>query len=53
METFEMLSEGCLTALKGAIEFAAPDDDKKHILDSYHYAKDNAIAALGKVIKYQ
>jgi hypothetical protein len=53
--TFLALSEGVLNALKGAIEIMPEPEasEKKAGEDEHHYARDNAIAALGKVIKYQ
>lgn len=52
---FQPLSNGCLLSLKNAIEF--PMDhatkEKKSKTTQFYHAKDNAIAALGKVLKHQ
>jgi len=45
----------CLTSLKSGVEFALSPkiQGKKEKLQMYHHARDNAIASIGKVIKYQ
>lgn len=45
----------CLQALRGAVEFqmSAKVQEKKSKQDQYHHARDNAIASIGKVIKFQ
>ena len=54
-DSFASCSELCLTSLKAAVEFAITPkiSDKKDKLQMYHHARDNAIASIGKVIKYQ
>jgi hypothetical protein len=49
------VSQGALGALKTAIEFPMDDNtrSKKNKQTQYYHAKDNAIAALGKILKYQ
>lgn len=52
---FQASAVECLTALKGAIELPldAKTREKKSKLNQYNYAKENAISALGKILKYQ
>lgn len=52
---FAQISNDCLLGLKNAIEFQMPASvkEKKTKVKQYKHAKDNAISALGKVIKYQ
>lgn len=52
-ETYKLVANDCIQGLKTAIEFHAPSGDKKSKLKQYNHAKDNAVAALGKIIKYQ
>lgn len=54
-EAFAACSELCLTSLKSGIDFAITPkiQDKKDKLTMYNHARDNAIASIGKVIKYQ
>jgi len=54
-EYFQACAELCLTSLKSGVEFAITPkiQDKKEKLQMYHHARDNAIASIGKVIKYQ
>jgi hypothetical protein len=44
-----------LTSLKAGIDFAVTPkiQGKKEKLQMYHHARDNAIASIGKVIKFQ
>lgn len=52
---FQAVSQGCLISIKTAIEY--PMDGgikaKKSKQSQYYHARDNAIAALGKVLQYQ
>ena len=45
----------CLQSLKSGVDFAVTPkiQSKKEKLQMYHHARDNAIASIGKVIKYQ
>ena len=45
----------CLTSLKQGIDFAVTPkiQGKKEKMTMYHHARDNAIASIGKVIKFQ
>ena len=54
-EAFANCSDLCLTSLKQGIEFPVTPkiQGKKEKLQMYHHAKDNAIASIGKIIKYQ
>ena len=54
-DSFVTYSEQCLTALKSTIDFpiSAKIQGKKEKLTMYNHARDNAIASVGKVIKYQ
>jgi hypothetical protein len=54
-DSFQSCAELCLTSLKSGIEFVITPkiQDKKEKLQMYHHARDNAIASIGKVIKYQ
>lgn len=53
-QAFAGLSNICLTSIKTAIEYPISDQvkSKKSKLTQYHHAKDNAVAALGKVLKF-
>lgn len=53
-QTFSPLSMLCLQSLKTAIDFPldASTKEKKSKLTQFHHARDNAVAALGKVLKY-
>lgn len=53
-QAFGGLSNTCLTALKVAIEFAMTPEikAKKSKQTQFHHARDNAVAALGKVLKF-
>jgi hypothetical protein len=46
--------ENCLSALKAGIELtpSAKVQEKKLKLTQFHHARDNAIASLGKVLKF-
>ena len=52
---FQAQSMLCLDALKGAISFQmdAATREKKSKQTQFNHARDNAIAALGRIIKYQ
>lgn len=52
---FANISNECLVGLKTAIEFQMPASvkEKKSKVKQFMHAKDNAISALGKIIKYQ
>jgi len=52
---FQPLSELCLNSVKTAIEFPMDSKikEKKSKQSQFFHAKDNAVAALGKVLKYQ
>ena len=54
-EAFQTCSDQCLTSLKAGIDFAVTPkiQGKKEKLQMYHHARDNAIASIGKVIKFQ
>jgi len=53
-DAFQLCSDLCLTSLKNGVEFALSPkiQGKKEKLTMYHHARDNAIASIGKVIKY-
>ena len=52
---FAQISNDCLVGLKNAIEFAMPASvkEKKTKVKQFMHAKDNAVSALGKIIKFQ
>ena len=52
---FAQISNDCLMGLKGAIEFLMPANvqEKKSKVKQFMHAKDNAVSALGKIIRYQ
>lgn len=52
---FQALSQGCLLSIKTAIEFPMDGGikEKKSKQSQYYHARDNAIAALGKVLQFQ
>lgn len=52
---FSTVKDVCLVSLKHAIEFQmdATTKEKKSKQTQYYHAKDNAVAALGKILKYQ
>lgn len=52
---FAAVSNDCLQGLKIAIEFqiAAAVKEKKSKVKQFNHARDNAISALGKIIKFQ
>ena len=54
-EAFAETSELCLQSLKTAIDFAmTPKVEAKQMkVTQYHHARDNAIASIGKVLKFQ
>ena len=54
-EAFAATAELCLSSLKSAIDFAmTPKVEAKQMkVTQYHHARDNAIASLGKIIKYK
>jgi hypothetical protein len=47
-------AEFCLTSLRGAVEFpmSAKVTEKIRKQDQFHHARDNAIASIGKVVKF-
>jgi len=53
--SFALVANDCLQGLKIAIEYATPQStkDKKAKTKQFNHSKDNAISALGKIIKYQ
>jgi len=55
VEHFGAIMQECLTALKAGIEKqpTAAIKEKKMKLNQFNHARDNAIASLGKVIKYR
>ena len=52
---FATISNDCLQGLKIAIEFQMPPQvkEKKSKVKQFMHAKDNAVSALGKIIKFQ
>jgi len=52
---FQALSQLCLESIKTAIEYPMDGGikEKKSKQTQYHHARDNAVAALGKVLQYQ
>ena len=54
-EAFAQSADLCLTSLKSAIEFAmTPKVEAKQMkVTQYHHARDNAIASLGKILKFK
>lgn len=54
-EAFSLYSDLCLQSLKSGVEFPVTPkiQGKKEKLTMYHHARDNAIASIGKVIKFQ
>ena len=54
-EAFAACAELCLTALKAAIDYAmTPKVEAKQMkVTQYHHARDNAIASIGKVLKFR
>ena len=54
-EAFANHSDLCLQSLKNGVDFAVTPkiQSKKEKLQMYHHARDNAIASIGKVIRYQ
>lgn len=54
-EHFQACADLCLTSLKSSIDFqvTAKIQGKKEKMTMYHHARDNAIASIGKVLKYQ
>ena len=53
--SFQSCAELCLTSLRAAIDFAMTPNvaDKQVKKTQFHHARDNAIASIGKIIKYQ
>ena len=53
--TFAQISQLCLESIRTAIEFPmdAATKEKKGKQTQYYHAKDNAVAALGKILKFQ
>lgn len=54
-DSFVKYSEMCLRGLEQAIGYQMSEkvNDKKEKSTQFHHARDNAIASLGKVLKYQ
>jgi hypothetical protein len=54
-EAFSAHSEICLKALDDAVQFKMNDkvSNKKAKSTQFHHARDNAIASIGKILKYQ
>lgn len=54
-QAFAPLQGMCLTSVKTAIEFQMDSSvkEKKSKSTQFHHARDNAVAALGKVLQYQ
>jgi hypothetical protein len=54
-EAYGLVKDACLMGLKNAIEFTMPTNvkNRKTKEKKFNYARDNAISALGKIIKYQ
>jgi hypothetical protein len=52
---FQVVSQMCLASIKNAIDFQITDiiRSKKSKQTQFYHAKDNAVAALGKVLKFQ
>lgn len=52
---FAQIVNHCLEGLKIAIEYAMPAaiKERKSKVKQFNHAKDNAVSALGKVIRYQ
>jgi len=52
---FQASSQLCLESIKTAIEFPMEGNikEKKSKQSQYHHARDNAVAALGKVLQFQ
>ena len=52
---FAVISNDALLGLKYAIEFQMPPQvkEKKSKVKQFMHAKDNAVSALGKIIKFQ
>jgi len=54
-DSFPAYSDLCLQSLRSGVEFPVTPkiQGKKEKLTMYHHARDNAIASIGKVIKFQ
>ena len=54
-DAFQAYSDLCLQSLKNGIEYPINPKvhEKKEKLQIYNHARDNAIASVGKVIRYQ
>lgn len=52
---FAQISTECLMGLKGAIEYLMPANvqEKKSKVNQFMHSKDNAVSALGKIVRYQ
>lgn len=52
---FTPVYDACLAAIKAAIEFKADAAvaEKKKKLYKFHHARDNSVAALGRILKHQ
>ena len=51
--SYAEISNDCLQGLKVAIEQPVPANEKKSKVKQYYHARDNAVSALGKIIKFQ
>jgi len=54
-DAFQTCSDLCLQSLRSSVEFQVTPkiQGKKEKMTMYHHARDNAIASIGKVIKFQ
>ena len=54
-DAFSVCAELCLTSLKAAIDFAiTPKVEAKQMkVTQFHHARDNAIASIGKILKFR
>ena len=54
-QSFAAISDLCLNSIRAAVEFQITDQikAKKSKSSQFYHAKDNAVAALGKIIKFQ
>ena len=53
-DAFVNYSQGCLEALKGAVEYqmSGKVNEKKNKSTQFYHARDNAIASIGKILKF-
>lgn len=54
-QSYSLIAGDCMQGLKIAIEYEMPANikEKKSKLKQFMHAKDNAVSALGKIIRYQ